>query len=890
MSAKVRSLDDFLLLLKGVKPGKDGQFTALCPGHDDRNQSLSVKQADGKLLLKCFAGCETADILKPLGLDTKDLFLHGHNPKAEKRVIEAVYHYEGFEVVRTRPKGFYQRRPDGKGGYVNNLKSVTLSLYRQAELKEAIDGGKAIYVAEGEKDVDRLRAEGFTATCNPMGAGKWREPYSEALRGADLVIIPDNDGPGHDHAAQVARSCYGKAARIRVLELPGDVKDVSDWLAIGHAVGELTQLASQCPEYKPPAETTLPEIVVTDRHLRDITADALDALYKANKPERIFRRSSALTRISVDETARPFTEAVSESALRGYLARSCNFVRILAKDDRVAVPPPLDVVRDIGSLGDWQFPPLLGITEAPVIRPDGTVMNKPGYDSATNLYYFPSLKLVVLPIPDEPTESDVKAAIELALEPVCDFPFDSEASRANALATMFTPILRPMIDGPVPLALFDKPQQGTGASLLAEVISLIATGRAAAMMTAQKDDEGWRKAITSLLIKGQLVVTIDNVEYDLFTPSLAAILTATSYQDRILGRSEMVILPNRTTWVATGNNIRLRGDLPRRCIWVRMDAKTARPWQRDISRFKHPRLIEWASTNRGGILAAILTIARAWVVAGMPEPKGLPNLGGYESYCRIVGGVLAYMGVNGFLANLDVMYAEMDTETPQWEAFLQNWYETVGNKAVTAAEFISHINDNAELRAALPDVIADTSLKNYTRRLGNALAKKKGVRFPNGYSVLKTDKGKYGATWQVVTPGVTLKKESHQAKLAMDGDSGDSSPNPSRMQKQDGGNKYTHKNGVGNRVTESPSATKTGDSGSDDNTGGLPVSNADMTKIDPEWREKILPLWESERKPVIHLGPGENCFDLAQLLSHGTVKSSHLVAVLSWMDSVLRRG
>ena len=78
---------------------------------------------------------------------------------------------------------------------------------------------------------------------------------------------------------------------------------------------------------------TLPEIVVTDRHLRDITADALDALYKANKPERIFRRSSALTRISLDEKGRPFTETLSESALRGYLARSCNFVRITAKGD-----------------------------------------------------------------------------------------------------------------------------------------------------------------------------------------------------------------------------------------------------------------------------------------------------------------------------------------------------------------------------------------------------------------------------------------------------------------------------------------------------------------------------------------------------------------------------
>ena len=252
MSDRIGSLDDLLLLLKGVKPSKDGQFSALCPGHDDRNRSLSVKQADGKLLVKCFAGCELADILKPLSLDPKDLFLNSHkaDTKPEHRTIEAIYHYDVFEVVRTRPKGFYQRRPDGKGGYINNLKGVTLSLYHQDKLRQAIDSSTPIFVVEGEKDTDNVRKLGLAATCNPMGAGKWRDSYSEALCGADLIIIPDDDKPGRDHTSQVARSCYGKAARIRVLELPG-AKDVSEWLDMGHTADELTQLASQATEYKP---------------------------------------------------------------------------------------------------------------------------------------------------------------------------------------------------------------------------------------------------------------------------------------------------------------------------------------------------------------------------------------------------------------------------------------------------------------------------------------------------------------------------------------------------------------------------------------------------------------------------------------------------------------
>lgn len=173
----------------------------------------------------------------------------------ERRNIVAVYRYAGFEVVRTEPKGFFQRRPDGKGGYINNLDGVNPSLYRQDELRKAIDNHDVIYVVEGEKDVDRLRSEGLTATCNPMGAGKWRDSYSQALIGADVVIIPDNDQPGRDHAAEVARSCYGKATRICVLGLP-DGKDVSEWLDNGHTAAELKELASRCPSYEQPTIDT----------------------------------------------------------------------------------------------------------------------------------------------------------------------------------------------------------------------------------------------------------------------------------------------------------------------------------------------------------------------------------------------------------------------------------------------------------------------------------------------------------------------------------------------------------------------------------------------------------------------------------------------------------
>lgn len=140
MNTGIRSLDDFLLLLRGVKKMSNDQYMALCPGHHDRQRSLSVSQADGRILPHCFAGYQLSDILKPLGLESRDLFLDSnHKVKPELRVIEATYDYTDpdgtllFQVVRYRPKDFTQRRPDGKGGWIWSLGKAKRVLYHLPE-------------------------------------------------------------------------------------------------------------------------------------------------------------------------------------------------------------------------------------------------------------------------------------------------------------------------------------------------------------------------------------------------------------------------------------------------------------------------------------------------------------------------------------------------------------------------------------------------------------------------------------------------------------------------------------------------------------------------------------------------------------------------------------
>jgi len=754
----IKSFYDFLGRLEAVKPGTGGTFIARCPAHKDRHPSLSVKEAEGKILLKCHAGCLTEAVVEALGLRMEDLFLPQAEPTTKEgrtpRVIDEIYPYNDakgqvlFEVVRYKPKAFSQRQPDGKGGYIWSITNplVALELYHLPEVLKAITEGRPVCVVEGEKDANSLRKIGVEATCCPMGAKKWQSHYSDTLAGGHIIVIADRDSVGKSHAEQVATSLYGRAKSLKVIELPGaGVKDATDWISSGGTKAQLEQLTTGIPEYKPPG--FLPEIVTNERHLRDKTNEILDALDKANKPEFLFVRSGGLARIARDEDGLALIEPLSEPATRGFMDRVANFVRVCPNDRTVAVSPPLDVVRDTMALGKWPFPPLQGVIEAPVIRPDGSIVTKPGYDPATRLYYAPAPGLSILAIPDQPTDEDRLVAVTLLQEVICDFPFDSEASRANALGTLLTPTLRPMIIGKVPLALFDKPQPGTGATLLAEAIATIATGRPSTM-SAPKDDEDWRKEITSILLRGQTVVIIDNVEGKLYAPSLASLLTMQAWQARILGRSEEVYIPHRCTWIATGNNVKLGGDLPRRCYWIRLDAQQARPWQRDRQGFRHPNLVEWVGTERGKILAATLTVARAWILANRPS-RGTPNLGGYEEWAFIIGGVLEHAGVTGFLSNLDLMYDTAEEETPQWEAFLETWHDIIGEDPVTSTELITHIKENPDLRATLPDAIGDTDVKNYSVKVGQNLGKRNGTRYPSGLELKRAGTSHRAITWKV---------------------------------------------------------------------------------------------------------------------------------------------
>lgn len=220
----------------------DGGKTWTCPAHDDNKPSLSVGTGtDGRALFHCQAFCDSEVVLAASGLQWSDLFVD--RPSNDQTIIATFDYVDAggtmlFQVVRSWPKDFTQRRPNGNGGWIWNTKGVPRVLYRLPQVLLAVKKNRTIYVVEGERDVHSIERVGGVATCNPMGAGAWRPEYSKSLRDADVLIVTDRDDSGIKHAQQVEQALRNVAASVSILE-PVVGKDVTDHLASGRGLDEL---------------------------------------------------------------------------------------------------------------------------------------------------------------------------------------------------------------------------------------------------------------------------------------------------------------------------------------------------------------------------------------------------------------------------------------------------------------------------------------------------------------------------------------------------------------------------------------------------------------------------------------------------------------------------
>ena len=522
----------------------------------------------------------------------------------------------------------------------------------------------------------------------------------------------------------------------------------------------------------------LPEIVVHNDQLRNMVDESIGAIVQAEQVTlSLFMQYGRLVRVGRNELGRPLLLQMGTAEVREMLTHVANFYRLRKvrgqseEFEKIPVSPPKELAEQILARQTQEpylpFPTLSALIEAPVIRPDGSILDQPGYDPSTQLYYTPLAGMEACTVSLKPTPQERENALALLLSAIGEFPYADEADKANALALLLTPILRPAIKRHVPLALIDAPKQGTGKGLLSDVVSIIATGSSAAILTLSNSQEELQKLITSLLIEGSTIITLDNVTGCLQSRHLDAALTSDMWHGRILGMSKMTSIPQRATWIATGNNIRLGGDLARRCYRIRLDAKVSRPFMR--KGFTHSDLVEWVSEHRAELVGALLTLARAWYAAGKPRYPHLPSLGTFSSWVKTVGGILEYAGVHGFLSNLEQLYDDIDDDSMQWEAFLRTWVQLFGTEWVSLALVGREItNANAAggweentanmLSETLPEAL-QIALKekpqSFIVRLGKALDKRIDTCF--GVENLHLEKSRNTHTntclWRVFSGG-----------------------------------------------------------------------------------------------------------------------------------------
>jgi hypothetical protein len=456
----------------------------------------------------------------------------------------------------------------------------------------------------------------------------------------------------------------------------------------------------------------------------------------AQAPHRVFSRGGRLVRVRMGG-GRAWIEELDDGGLAGLLVERVRFVQLTSRGHPRIVEPPHWLVRTLLSAPPPIFPELRGVVHHPVVRPGGSIWTQEGYDPETRFWCHLGT-LGIPPVPHHPTDDDLTQARDV-LDDLCwDFPFADEASRANAIALLLTPVVCTAFEGPTPLFLIDKPSPGTGATLLARLVALVACGEEA--VTSPPEDEAEaRKVVTAALLQDQEVVIFDDVPA-LRLRTLSRLLTAETWEARLLGTNRLSALPNLATWVVTGANITLGADLARRVVWIRLDAKHWRPWER--TGFRHPDLLGYARRHRADILWALLTCVRSYFARGCPHASA-PVMGGFEAWARLVGGVLARCGVEGFLQNRERLYDEVDQQHAGWPEFLTALQEQFPDTFTTR-----QVLDDDRLRQALPEDLQDTPTP---RRLSEALRRRAGMRFsPEGLRVERVGRAHDGVLWRVV--------------------------------------------------------------------------------------------------------------------------------------------
>lgn len=440
------------------------------------------------------------------------------------------------------------------------------------------------------------------------------------------------------------------------------------------------------------SESALPVVLlgpdehrVIDETIASLTRDenlyqrgeVLVRIVNQSDPEDVIARMEGSARIDV----------VPDANLRDRLTSFACFKRENTGVHRRCHPTAW-LVKGLSARASWPgIRRLLRLSEAPVVRPDGTLFYGPGYDGQTGVLVLPSS--VIEPLPERVTRDDAWAAVEELLEVVAQFPFEHDIHRAAFLAALLSPLARSCYSGPTPLFLIDANSPSSGKGLLVRIIAHIVLGRELAVAGYVDENEEMRKQITSLALAGDPMVMLDNVDGTFGNAALDRALTSTRWQDRLLGRNQTVSLPLQCTWYATGNNVVVGADTMRRIVHVRLRSQSERPDQR--TGFKYPEVAEWVLQQRSRLLRAALMIMVGYLQAGKPR-LDVPSVGSFEGWSGTVRQGLLWAGQPDPCLGTNKLRSTADPKQETLRVLLHAWkeYAPVGTE-VTCQQIIEDI-------------------------------------------------------------------------------------------------------------------------------------------------------------------------------------------------------
>ena len=578
-------------------------------------------------------------------------------------------------------------------------------------LKQA---GELIYIPEGVTRVDALASFDIPAV-GMTGIWSWRSlktlpDFDEiVIKGNKLVIGPDGDVRTNVSVFKAVQRLVTNledrgALSVAVVALP-DGMGLDDWIAANsfdsaaaliHALREweipITQVKK--PINPPPPGSIYARMAGKSAGLDVITAarDALaDAYGDPTEPDALYLRDSNL--VEVQEIPDPGDsgrthriEPVSSATLRERMMGSAYWYDYggAGKEHQPCWPEMglVNVIADAPT--QLQLPTLLGIRPFPVLvrkKPRGefSLLNVEGF---AEHWYLTRKPLPVLP--------DVKSAVRLLLGRgeglISDFPFADDngegdivngASVANALAHPLSLIAKPAV-GLTPLFMFDKPQWGTGATLLLETLSALATGEDLSTHPPPGyDSEEWVKTLVGFLQGSYYQLAIDNARY-LTADALAQFLTASRFQARILGGNKILDVPVDFVVAVTGNNPTTSPDIQSRTIPIRLDRRNDVPEEyRPPDGWAVPNPVEAARQEK--FRAALFTLPHNWLQLGCPLVEAKRRYPLWES---VVGGILEAAGIEGFLENVEHFREQSSTGADSFQPHVGWWWEEYRDKWV----------------------------------------------------------------------------------------------------------------------------------------------------------------------------------------------------------------